>query len=49
MARAPLRIAAVYSRSTVSGSVRMVSSVTYIGGKPSDTANFTAFSVVRSR
>ena len=31
------------------GSVRMVSSVTYMEGRLWSTANFTAFSVVRSR
>src|SRR6266403_2245669 len=46
---APFRMAVEYSRLTVSGSVRMVSSVTYMDGRPLSTANLTAFSVVRSR
>ena len=49
MARAPQSIAVAYRRFTVSGSQRLVSSVTNITSSPSDTAYFTAFSVVCKR
>ncbi len=49
MAFAPQLMAVVYSRLMVSGSQRVVSSVTYITSRPSDTAYFTAFSVVREQ
>jgi hypothetical protein len=49
MARAPQLIAVEYSRFTISGSQRVVSSVTYMTSRPSDTAYFTALSVVSSR
>ena len=42
---APARIAVVYSARSVSGSARVVSSVTYITGSPSPTANAIASSV----
>jgi hypothetical protein len=46
---APARIAVVNSRRSVSGSERVVSSVTYMTVKPCDTANVTASSVHRWR
>ena len=49
MERAPHSMAALYSRYTVCGSQREVSSVTYITSRPSERASFTASSVVRSR
>ena len=49
MARAPHSIAVLYRRFTVSGSQRVVSSVTYITSRPMDRAYFTADSVVVSR
>src|SRR5450631_2528900 len=49
IARAPQLIAVVYRRLTVSGSQRLVSSVTYMTSRPSETAYFTAFSVVWRR
>src|ERR1700722_18135401 len=49
MARAPQLIAVVYRRFTVSGSQRLVSSVTYIESRPSETAYLIAFSVVSKR
>ena len=49
IARAPQLIAVEYSRFTVSGSQRLVSSVTYMTSRPSETAYLTAFSVVCSR
>ena len=42
---APARIAVEYSRRSVSGSARVVSSVTYMTGSPSPTANVIASSV----
>ena len=44
-ARAPARMAVEYSCRSVSGSARVVSSVTYIAGSPSRTANVIASSV----
>jgi len=49
IARAPYAIAVAYNRFTVSGSHRLVSSVTYITSSPRETAYFTAFSVVCKR
>jgi hypothetical protein len=47
--RAPQAMAVEYSRRSVVGSARMVSSVTYITVSPSRTANDTDSSVSRSR
>src|SRR4029077_628228 len=49
IARAPQLIAVAYSFFTVSGSQRLVSSVTYMTSRPSETAYLTAFSVVWRR
>ncbi len=48
-ARAPQLMAVEYNRFTVSGSQRLVSSVTYMTSSPNETAYFTAFSVVCRR
>jgi hypothetical protein len=45
---APAWMAAVYIFSTSSGLARVVSSVTYITGSPSETANSTAFADCRT-
>ena len=46
MQRAPHWIAVEFSCFTVSGSQRVVSSVTYMTSRPSDTGYLTAYSVV---
>jgi hypothetical protein len=48
MRRAPARMAAPYSAFSVSGRARVVSSVTYMTGSPSETAKETASSEARS-